>query len=277
MKKLFENVGGGIESITDVPDTLTQHDLILASINAIILSHQHIDHVGDPSVFPPTTDLIVGPTFRAKHMPGYPTNPKAFMLDSAFQGRNVREMDFSRQSTLTIGGFRAIDFFEDGSFYLLETTGHTLNHMSALARTSDDSFVLMAGDACHHVGQLRPSEHLPFPASFSPDALAGMTAPMTGCSCSQFKSLVPSDKGSSSFYGLQHASHEDPTKAEDALHKLKAFDMQDDVLVIIAHDASLVDILDFYPKTLNDWRQKRLNEVGKWRFLGDFKNSVAQS
>lgn len=100
-------------------------------------------------------------------MPGYPANPETFLLDSAFQGRKVREIDFS-VSSLNIGGFRAVDYFEDSSFYILEGTGHTMNHLSALARTTEDTFVLLAGDACHHLGSLRPSEYLPLPASISP-------------------------------------------------------------------------------------------------------------
>jgi hypothetical protein len=35
-----------------------------------------------------------------------------------------------------IGGFRSYDWFGDASFYLLNTPGHTVDHLSALARTT---------------------------------------------------------------------------------------------------------------------------------------------
>jgi hypothetical protein len=40
----------------------------------------------------------------------------------SFSGKTVNKVPFSR-SSLTIGGFRAIDYFEDGSFYLLDVPG----------------------------------------------------------------------------------------------------------------------------------------------------------
>ncbi len=68
----------------------------------------------------------------------------------------MREIDF--QEPLTIGSFSAVDFFGDGSFYLLNSPGHAIGHMSGLARTSTnpDTFIFMGGDLCHHGGQMRP-------------------------------------------------------------------------------------------------------------------------
>lgn len=87
-------------------------------------SHHHIDHIGNPSGFLPTTDLVVGPGFRETELPGYPENPKAKILQADYDGRKLRQIDFDSESKgLKIGGFRAVDWFEDGSFYLLETTG----------------------------------------------------------------------------------------------------------------------------------------------------------
>lgn len=57
-------------------------------------------------------------------LPGYPTNPEGFFQESDISGRNLREIDFESETNgLVIGGFRAIDYFNDGSFYLLETPG----------------------------------------------------------------------------------------------------------------------------------------------------------
>jgi glyoxylase-like metal-dependent hydrolase (beta-lactamase superfamily II) len=109
----------------DVFDQLRDAGLPLESINAIIWSHHHMDHIGDPSLFPPSTSLVVGPGFKKNNIlfPGYPANPDSTVVDDAFHGREVIELDFS--NGLNIGGFPAIDFFEDGSFYILQSEGHS--------------------------------------------------------------------------------------------------------------------------------------------------------
>lgn len=139
-----------LETLCDVPDTLQAHGQDLSEINSIIWSHAHIDHVGDPSVFPYSTDLVVGPGFKSAHMPGYPVNPAATVLDSAFQGRSVKELDFDKCSSdiANIGGFRGVDFWKDGSFWVLECPGHTGHHLGALCRTTPDSWVFMGADCC---------------------------------------------------------------------------------------------------------------------------------
>lgn len=47
-------------------------------------SHWHWDHIGDPSTFPPSTQLVVGPGFKEAFLPGYP----------AKNDSPVRETDF---------------------------------------------------------------------------------------------------------------------------------------------------------------------------------------
>ncbi|KAK3170643.1 hypothetical protein OEA41_002724 [Lepraria neglecta] len=85
-------------------------------INGIIWSsHYYWDHAGDPSTFLPSTDLIVGPGFKDALLPGYPTNPKAQLLESAYEGQHLREISFAA-SGLMLGRCNAVDFFGDGSF-----------------------------------------------------------------------------------------------------------------------------------------------------------------
>ncbi|ROV99860.1 hypothetical protein VSDG_02930 [Cytospora chrysosperma] len=55
-------------------------------------SHIHFDYIGDPSRFPPATELIIGPGVKAAAWPGYPINPDGSVLDSAAAGRSVRKI-----------------------------------------------------------------------------------------------------------------------------------------------------------------------------------------
>ena len=250
LKALFDNENaGGIDEVHDVPDTLQTHGVELARIDSIIWSHAHIDHVGDPSVFPPTTELVVGPGFEANGLPGYPTNPDAFLLDSAFEGRNIRELDFAT-STTTIGALRAIDFFGDGAFWLLETPGHTRHHISGLCRTTEDSWILLGGDVCHNAAQLRPSRSRPL---------------HEGQGCTQ----VSHSSQGGPLYGLAPGMHEDIAQAKETVVKIQAFDGRDDVMVVLAHDATLLGVLDFFPQDLNGWRSKG----GRRRAAGCFWKS----
>lgn len=61
-----------------------------ASIEKTVLiahhnSHHHFDHIGDPSRFPPTTDLVVGPGFSKCIMPGYPKELNSEILESDYR------------------------------------------------------------------------------------------------------------------------------------------------------------------------------------------------
>lgn len=145
-----------VESISvthNVSEILTKGGVDTKGIEGIIWSHHHYDHTGDASTFPKSTRLIVGPDFKKLCTPGYPTNPDSQMLDSDFEGREIEEIDFD-ESTLKIGHFQAVDFFGDGSLYLLNSPGHAIGHLSALARirsSPEAAFVFLTGDSFHHV------------------------------------------------------------------------------------------------------------------------------
>ena len=55
-------------------------------------------------------------------MPGYPAKVDSPILESDYEGRALNEIDF-RDTGLRLGQFRAMDFFGDGSFFLLDCPG----------------------------------------------------------------------------------------------------------------------------------------------------------
>ncbi len=48
------------------------------------------DHTGDPSLFPKSADLVVGPGFKEAFMPGYPAKKDSPLLESDFEYGSIR-------------------------------------------------------------------------------------------------------------------------------------------------------------------------------------------
>lgn len=60
---------------------------------------------------------------------------------------------------------------------------------------------------------------------------------------------------------------EDLTDSQRSIEKLTVFDCMENVFTILAHDGSLLDVLELFPKTANDWKTKAWKENSLWIFL----------
>ncbi|KAI8658156.1 Zn(2)-C6 fungal-type domain-containing protein [Fusarium keratoplasticum] len=263
----------GIRVDDSLADILQQGGINLEQIEAAIISHHHYDHMGDPSTFPKTMDLIVGPGFRKHFLPGYPKNPNSPVHESAFQGRTVREVDFDGHSK--VAGYEAIDYFGDGSLFLLNTPGHAVGHLSALVRTTRDTFVFLGGDICHFGGAFRPNEHTRMPAQLKREEVALPPSAPELVSCAQYLSCHPNPDRASSTPYYQPCSradswYVDPPEAHKSVNALMSLDTDDKVLVLIAHDPSIVVALPLFPNgNLNHWHQAGWKQLLRWRFLAE--------
>ncbi|WPH02675.1 Metallo-hydrolase/oxidoreductase [Acrodontium crateriforme] len=276
-KVILERINNGgfkVSVSKNISEILQDNGEDLNSVGGIIWSHHHWDHTGDPSTFAPSTDLIVGPTFKSKFVPGYPTKEDSLVDERAWEGRDLREIDFDSESNgLKLGRFRAYDFFGDGSFYLLESPGHTMNHMCGLARTSAEpaEFIIMGGDICHHGGEWRPNAYVPLPENIQPNPLVAPFAETASvCPGSIFEAIHPNKSSDEPFMKPAGAVHEDQQQVIESAQKWEEFDAAANVFAVIAHDQSLFDILEYYPKRANNWREKGWKDQGRWRFLRDF-------
>ncbi|KAJ8132635.1 hypothetical protein O1611_g985 [Lasiodiplodia mahajangana] len=262
----------------DVAQILQEDSKVaLNEIDSIIWSHWHNDHSGDPSTFPSKVELVVGPGFKNAFLPGYPANPYGLILESDYAGRQLREIEFTDE--FQVGGFRAVDFFGDGSFYLLDSPGHAVGHMCALARTTPSTFIFMGADSCHHCGSLRPNKHLPLPDEVSPSPFS-VPPYLQGSTCpgALLEAIHPQHSSTEPYYShLEQAYGRDVAEAKDTIDKMIIFDANEDVFVVIAHDKSLLDVIDFFPQSANEWKEKGWKEAGRWRFLEDFKDAAAKS
>lgn len=262
-------------------------------------SHWHWDHIGDPTTFPKSTDLVVGPGFKDNFLPGYPIDPKSYMMDSHFRyvhphpfslqppplrhkdlhrssGRNLVEIDFKQDPSLKAGRLPAHDFFGDGSFYLLDIPGHAIGQLGGLARTSSnpDTFILMGADVCHHGSAVRPSHWLHYPEDEPPLPLSDLEkikAQHHG-SCpggEEFEKLNAevNKTGEEPIFGPNvYVKEQD---AIDSLTKVQYADMQENIFFTFAHDATMEGVVDLFPQHANNWKEKGWKKTIMWRFLKD--------
>jgi glyoxylase-like metal-dependent hydrolase (beta-lactamase superfamily II) len=146
-------------------------------IDFVVLSHVHWDHVGTSSDFSRATFVVGSGTLDLlKHGAGALYPAELFNHDELPVSRTVElppvPGDITR-STPThtpsppsteallpasaakwawrpLAGFPAVlDFFGDGSLYVIDSPGHLYGHVNLLARLGEQRYVYLGGDCCH--------------------------------------------------------------------------------------------------------------------------------
>ncbi|KAI4598544.1 hypothetical protein KJ359_002955 [Pestalotiopsis sp. 9143b] len=250
----FEKSGYTVDVPKHVREILDEGGVDTKSIEAVVWSHWHFDHTGDPSTFEPETKLIVGPGCREQIFPGYPNNPGAAFLQRDVEGREIVSLNFTA-APLKIGRFDAIDYFGDGA---------------------PDSFILMGGDAVHHGGELRPHAYLPLPGGgISPDPFTAAPSARP-CPGEMFEAVLRGGKRDQPFYlpAAAPSVHHDVPEMVETIRKLQECDAHDNVLVAAAHDTSLLGVADFFPRRANGFAAQGWVRRARWAFLKDFAEAV---
>ncbi|PIL34062.1 hypothetical protein GSI_03772 [Ganoderma sinense ZZ0214-1] len=189
----------------DIPAALEKDGLSRADVKHIAISHIHYDHTGVPRAFPNATFLLgagakpiiesLGPDFEAT----------IYAIDVPFERTNFLDPSEAPEWT-PIGPFpRALDFYGDGSLYIVDAPGHVPGHINLLVRTSaDGGWAFLAADSAHDwrllTGEARVGHHHKW-----------------GC------------------------VHEDPAKAQEMIERIKALVGYPRVRVLIAHDIPFVN------------------------------------
>lgn len=178
----------GLKVDKDVLDIIVEGGINLDGLKALILSHWHFDHCGNLAALPKSAKVLVGPGFRDAFLPGFPSKQDSPFHEADFAERDVVEVPFS--GDLQIGRFQAYDYFCDGSLYILNVPGHAVGHISALVRTTPDTFVFLGGDVCHFTGAIRPTKYIPLPDIIPVQAVLDPRISRP-CPCSAFLTTHP--------------------------------------------------------------------------------------
>lgn len=131
-------------------------------IDIVILSHVHWDHEGTPDDFSSSQFVVGSGTMHlltngaAPHYPRQIFNPDLLPKDRTTELPPTSKSSTTASAKQTdhkwtpFAGFpNTVDFFGDGSVYVVDSPGHLFGHVNLLARTAPTKWVYLGGDCCH--------------------------------------------------------------------------------------------------------------------------------
>ncbi|KAJ9105301.1 hypothetical protein QFC21_001669 [Naganishia friedmannii] len=259
----------------DVISRLTEKGFNVTEIEALVLSHSHFDHIGDFDTLPSETRVICGPGTLEAMRPGYPEDEQSEWWSKWFEERELVQLpstDVTDSWTASIGsklnprntGMRwqklacyehAVDWFGDGSFWIVNTPGHRVGHISALARVTSnpDTYVFLAGDTSHH-----QSLYLPVPTEGQPDTRTKVP-------------FYPKSEGSKEMTSLD----DDPIVNTQNIGRLTRLSAEDNIMVLLAHEGEVEGILPVWPEDLSRWKTRGWKEEKEEELKGNIARAKA--
>jgi glyoxylase-like metal-dependent hydrolase (beta-lactamase superfamily II) len=196
----------------DVPDGLRKKGLDpKTDIDVVLFSHLHYDHIGDPAWFGDKTRYFVGPPAMSLLLgpQSYPSDSHSHFNSNLLPRTQAREFpQVSPTIWKPIGPFpHALDYFGDGSLYVVDAPGHLPGHINLLVRIELKKWIYLAGDSCHDVRILNgEAETAVYP---DPD---------------------PQKQGH------HKCAHADKEQAEEHLKRVRTLQQDYGVEVVLAHD-----------------------------------------
>jgi glyoxylase-like metal-dependent hydrolase (beta-lactamase superfamily II) len=119
-------------------------------VDLVMLSHVHYDHHGDPEDFPNAKFVIGnGAMDVLKNGLGGIASHQHFEPDTLPDDRSSELSDLKGGDWKPLGPFpAALDLFQDGSVFVIDTPGHLPGHVNLLCRTKD-RWLCLCGDSFH--------------------------------------------------------------------------------------------------------------------------------
>ena len=148
----------------DAAESLRRGGLDPKDVDVVMLSHVHWDHVGTPSDFTNARFVVGSGTMHLLANGGGPLYPSEIFNSDELPADRTSELPPVRQAEASrafknqlselewkpLAGFPAsIDFYGDGSLFIIDAPGHLFGHINLLARTGPKKWVYLGGDCCH--------------------------------------------------------------------------------------------------------------------------------
>lgn len=113
-----------VEPNAGVPEILKANGIPLDSISSFILGHAHWDHIGNLADLPRSVDMLVGPDSPM----GEDLATDMDVPIEEIHSRTVRQLSRTADQWEQVGTFRGFDYFGDGSFWILDVPGVSIDH-----------------------------------------------------------------------------------------------------------------------------------------------------
>ncbi|KAF9883936.1 hypothetical protein FE257_002618 [Aspergillus nanangensis] len=120
-------------------------------IDTIILSHAHWDHCRPTGHIFKNATVLFGPGTSTFCSPGHLSDPLSQWDGRFFDPEHATEHWATLQGPWVEFGLfdTAMDFFGDGSFWVIQAPGHMPGNLCACARLETGEWVMLASDCCH--------------------------------------------------------------------------------------------------------------------------------
>jgi len=131
-------------------------------VDLVMLSHVHWDHEGTPDDFTNAKFVVGSGTLHLLEHGAPPHYPKDIFNPDLLPKDRTSELPPTSQDSTTaaekqtdhvwkpFAGFpHTVDYFGDGSVYIVDAPGHLFGHVNLLARLNHTKWVYLGGDCCH--------------------------------------------------------------------------------------------------------------------------------
>lgn len=134
-------------------------------------------------------------------------------------------------------------------------------------------FILMGGDLGHHPSQWRPNKFVGLPEELVPSPMgfdSKLNIRRNVCPGELFATLIhPAQSMTTPFTRIREGHPYDVSMSREALSGVEAFDADDNILVVMAHDWTLLNIMEYFPQSANCWHDAQWKAKSRWQFLED--------
>lgn len=143
-----------LDATHDVLESLKTARFPPQSIDEVILSHVHWDHIGTPTDFSQARFIVGAGSLDLLRSQSESHLSHSNFQHDLFNGLNVCELpDLGAETTgpawACMDGLQIYDMYGNGIIYAVNSPGHLIGHIALLARRGVKSWVLLIGDACH--------------------------------------------------------------------------------------------------------------------------------
>lgn len=132
-------------------------------IDTVILSHSHWDHIGTPADYPSSRFVVGSGTLSmfatgVNHYPASMFEKDPLPVNRTYElppvprakdAHTAAKRQLQHEWSVLAHFPHTVDYFGDGSMYIIDSPGHLRGHLNLLLRTGPSKWVYLGGDCCH--------------------------------------------------------------------------------------------------------------------------------